>query len=72
MFCSCVEKVGQEVTLSCVCEFTCFHTFGVIQVKVMKKVGVTISQTMDLLEANETQVLAKLFPKFLDYKKHLQ
>jgi hypothetical protein len=38
----------------------------------MKKVGVTISQTMDLLEANETQVLAKLFPKFLDYKKHLQ
>jgi hypothetical protein len=46
--------------------------FGVIQAKVVEEVGVTSSQTMDLLEASETQVLAKSFPKFLDYQKHLQ
>jgi hypothetical protein len=27
---------------------------------------------MDLLEASETQVLAKSLPKFMDYQKHLQ
>jgi hypothetical protein len=41
--------------------------FGVIQAKVAEEVGVTFSQTMDLLETSETQVLAK----FLDYQKHL-
>jgi hypothetical protein len=46
--------------------------FGVIQAKVAQEVSVTIPQTIDLLEASETQVLAKLLPKFLDYQKHLQ
>jgi hypothetical protein len=46
--------------------------FGVIQIKVAKEVSVTISQTMDLLEAGETQALVKSLHEFLDYQKHLQ
>jgi len=46
--------------------------FGVIQTKVAKEVNVTIFQTMDLLEVDETQVLAKSLHEFLDYQKHLQ
>jgi hypothetical protein len=46
--------------------------FGVIQVKVAKEVGASISQIMDLLDAGETQVLAKSFHEFLNYHKRFQ
>ncbi len=46
--------------------------FDVIQAKVAKEVSVSISQTMDLLEASETQALAKSFHEFLDYHKRFQ
>jgi hypothetical protein len=41
--------------------------FGVIQTKVVEEVGDVVFQIMELLEASETQRLAKLLHKFLDY-----
>jgi hypothetical protein len=46
--------------------------FGVIQTKVAEEVRASVSQTMDLLEAGETQALAKSFHEFLNYQKRFQ
>jgi hypothetical protein len=49
-----------------------FALLGRMQAKPGDEVGIIVSQTMDLLEANNTQSLANSLHKFLEYQKCLQ
>jgi len=49
-----------------------FALLGWMQTKHGNEVAITVSQTMDLLEASDTQSLFNSLHEFLEYKKCLQ